>query len=237
MEDNWIDTVINEQYQFVRLLKRTDKTEICVFRHKELGKQIVKRTLKGSGEVYFALRTLSHPNIANVYDVVKTETGVTVLEEYVDGQTVADYLQTGLYSPSGVGKVISSLCDALDLLHSHQIIHKDIKPENVMIDSGGNVKLIDFDAARLYKPYQSKDTQAIGTMGYAAPEQYGINHSSAGAELDLVGEQEILRGVAHAAVAVQGEGALGGRAQERAPRYGRWRRPLHQPSVPHPARP
>ena len=46
MGNNWIDTVINEQYQFVRLLKRTDKTEICVFRHKELGKQIVKRTLK-----------------------------------------------------------------------------------------------------------------------------------------------------------------------------------------------
>lgn len=144
MGNNWIETVINEQYQFVRLLKRTDKTEICVFRHKELGKQIVKRTLKGSGEVYFALRTLSHPNIANVYDVVKTETGVTVLEEYVDGQTVADYLQTGLYSLSGVRKVISSLCDALDLLHSHQIIHKDIKSENVMIDSNGNVKLIDF---------------------------------------------------------------------------------------------
>ena len=47
MEDNWIDGVIKEQYQFVRLLKRTDKTEICVFRHKELGKQIVKRTLRG----------------------------------------------------------------------------------------------------------------------------------------------------------------------------------------------
>lgn len=187
MENNWIDTVINEQYQFVRLLKRTDKTEICVFRHKELGKQIVKRTLKDSGEVYFALRTLSHPNIANVYDVVKTETGVTVLEEYVDGQTVADYLQTGLYSPSGVRKVISSLCDALDLLHSHQIIHKDIKPENVMIDSNGNVKLIDFDAARLYKPYQSKDTQAIGTMGYAAPEQYGINQTDERTDIYAIG--------------------------------------------------
>lgn len=187
MGNNWIDTVINEQYQFVRLLKRTDKTEICVFRHKELGKQIVKRTLKGSGEVYFALRTLSHPNISNVYDVVKTETGVTVLEEYVDGQTVADYLQTGLYSPSGVRKVISSLCDALDLLHSHQIIHKDIKPENVMIDSGGNVKLIDFDAARLYKPYQSKDTQAIGTMGYAAPEQYGINQTDERTDIYAIG--------------------------------------------------
>lgn len=187
MEDNWIDGVIKEHYQFVRLLKRTDKTEICVYRHKELGRQIVKRTLYGSAEVYSVLRTLSHPNIANVYDVVCDGTKITVLEEYVDGQTVADYLQTGLYSPSGVRKVISSLCDALDLLHSHQIIHKDIKPENVMIDSNGNVKLIDFDAARLYKPYQSKDTQAIGTMGYAAPEQYGINQTDERTDIYAMG--------------------------------------------------
>lgn len=187
MEDNWIDGVIKEHYQFVRLLKRTDKTEICVYRHKELGRQIVKRTLYGSAEVYSVLRTLSHPNIANVYDVVCDGTKITVLEEYVDGQTVADYLQTGLYSPSGVRKVISSLCDALDLLHSHQIIHKDIKPENVMIDSNGNVKLIDFDAARIYKPYQSKDTQAIGTMGYAAPEQYGINQTDERTDIYAIG--------------------------------------------------
>lgn len=187
MEDNWIDGVIKEHYQFVRLLKRTDKTEICVYRHKELGRQIVKRTLYGSAEVYSVLRTLSHPNIANVYDVVCDGTKITVLEEYVDGQTVADYLQTGLYSPSGVRKVISSLCDALDLLHSHQIIHKDIKPENVMIDSGGNVKLIDFDAARIYKPFQSQDTQAIGTMGYAAPEQYGINQTDERTDIYAIG--------------------------------------------------
>lgn len=187
MEDNWIDGVIKEHYQFVRLLKRTDKTEICVYRHKELGRQIVKRTLYGSAEVYSVLRTLSHPNIANVYDVVCDGTKITVLEEYVDGQTVADYLQTGLYSPSGVRKVISSLCDALDLLHSHQIIHKDIKPENVMIDSNGNVKLIDFDAARIYKLFQSQDTQAISTMGYAAPEQYGINQTDERTDIYAIG--------------------------------------------------
>lgn len=187
MEDNWIDGVIKEHYQFVRLLKCTDKTEICVYRHKELGRQIVKRTLYGSAEVYSVLRTLSHPNIANVYDVVCDGTKITVLEEYVDGQTVADYLQTGLYSPSGVRKVISSLCDALDLLHSHQIIHKDIKPENVMIDSNGNVKLIDFDAARIYKLFQSQDTQAIGTMGYAAPEQYGINQTDERTDIYAIG--------------------------------------------------
>lgn len=71
MENNWIDKVLKEQYQFVRVLKRNEKTEICVFRHKTLGKQIIKRTMQSSGEVYSVLKNFSHPNIANIYDVIK----------------------------------------------------------------------------------------------------------------------------------------------------------------------
>lgn len=177
MENIWIDKVLMEQYQFVRVLKRTDKNEICVFRHKTLGKQLVKRTISGNSEVYYALQGISHPNVVEVYEVINTATGAIILEEYIDGQTIADYLQSGLYLPSGVKKIVSALCDALNFLHSHKIIHKDIKPENVMIDNSGNVKLIDFDAARIYKPDRSRDTQAIGTIGYAAPEQYALNQT------------------------------------------------------------
>lgn len=187
MNDNWIDKVLKEQYQFVRVLKRNEKTEICVFRHKTLGKQIIKRTMQSSGEVYSVLKNFSHPNIANIYDVIKTDTVIIVLEEFIDGQTIADYLQESLYVPSGVKKIASALCDALDFLHSHKIIHKDIKPENVMIDNNGNVKLIDYDAARIYKPYRQKDTLAIGTIGYAAPEQYGINQTDERTDIYALG--------------------------------------------------
>ena len=187
MTENWIDNILNQQYQFVRKLKDSEKSQVCVYRNKELGKNIVKRVVKGSGDVFLILRTLSHPNIANVYDAVKTKYGVIVLEEYIDGQTISDYLQDNLYSPTGVKRIISALCDALDFLHKNKIIHKDIKPENVMIDSGGNVKLIDFDAARIYKPFQSQDTQAIGTMGYAAPEQYGINQTDERTDIYAIG--------------------------------------------------
>lgn len=177
MDNGWIEKVLDEKYQLVKVLKNTDKTKIFVLRHKELGKEIVKRTVDGEGEVYFVLRKLSHLNIANVYEAFKGETGVTVLEEYIDGQTVAEYLKENLYTPGGVKAIIGSLCDALDFLHSNKIIHKDIKPENVMIDNSGTVKLIDFDASRIYKPYQSKDTKILGTTGFAAPEQYGLNQT------------------------------------------------------------
>lgn len=48
------------------------------------------------------MKNFSHPNIANIYDVIKTDTGIIVLEEFIDGQTIADYLQESLYVPSGV---------------------------------------------------------------------------------------------------------------------------------------
>lgn len=187
MYDNWIDNVLKEQYQFVKVLKKSEKSLIILYRHKELGKRLVKRSVQGTGEVYFVLRSLSHPNIANVYDAVKTQNGVTVLEEYVDGQTVYEYLKDNLYSPMGVKRIISELCNALDFLHSNRIIHKDIKPENVMIDNCGTVKLIDFDAARIYKPFQGKDTYMLGTPGYAAPEQYGINQTDARTDIYALG--------------------------------------------------
>ena len=184
---DWIDKVIREQYQLVKVLKNTDKTQICVYEHKELGKRLVKRSIDGTEEVYEVLRTLSHPNISNVYEAFRSETGVTVLEEYVDGQTVGEYLLDNLYTEKGVKKIILSLCDALQFLHYNKIIHKDIKPENVMIDNGGTVKLIDFDAARVYKPYQSEDTKILGTTGYAAPEQYGLNQTDERTDIYAIG--------------------------------------------------
>lgn len=187
MDKIWIDKVLDEQYQLVKVIKNTEKTKICVFRHKTLGKNLVKRTIAENGEVYFALRNLQHPNISNVYEAFRNENSVTVLEEYVDGQTIGEYLSDNLYSSDGVRVIIRSLCDALDFLHTNKIIHKDIKPENVMIDNDGNVKLIDFDAARIYKHYQTKDTQIIGTTGYAAPEQYGTNQTDQRTDIYALG--------------------------------------------------
>ncbi|MGN0507960.1 MAG: hypothetical protein ACI4GX_01890 [Ruminococcus sp.] len=57
MNDNWIDNVLKEQYQFVKVLKISDKSQICVYRHKELAKRLVKRSVEGSGEVFMILRS------------------------------------------------------------------------------------------------------------------------------------------------------------------------------------
>ena len=78
------------------------------------------------------------------------------------------------------------MCRALELCQKYNIIHRDVKPENVML-RGREAVLIDFDASRVFKHERENDTQILGTMGYAAPEQYGISQSDSRADIYSLG--------------------------------------------------
>ena len=78
------------------------------------------------------------------------------------------------------------MCKALWVLHSLGAVHRDVKPENIIL-RGSEAVLIDFDAARLYKPEESGDTQVLGTTGFAAPEQYGLSQTDRRADIYAVG--------------------------------------------------
>jgi len=120
---------------------------------------------------------ISHVGVAVIYDYF-LEGGIPYLvTEFVDGYTLDYYL---LQSPTGLPEahVVEwgrQLCDVLHFLHSQQpaIIFRDIKPENVMLTSNGQIKLIDFGIARTFKTGRMADTARLGTPGYAPPEQYG----------------------------------------------------------------
>ena len=168
---------MSEQFEFVKALKTGGAKTAVVLRNKLSGIEVVKLSFEGDPSVYEVLKNISHPNLPKVYGVEAVGKSCTVIEEYINGATVADFLENGLYTEKGVREVIKGVCSALDALHSLNIIHRDIKPENIMLDTSGNVKLIDFDAARIFKSYQPQDTAFIGTAGFAAPEQYGINQT------------------------------------------------------------
>ncbi len=176
-----------EQFEFVKALTQSNGKSAVVLRHKSSKVQIVKLNFKGNVAVYDILKGISHPNLPRIYSTHSDGENCEIIEEYINGVTVADILKSGLYHEKGVRTVAKSICSALDVLHSYNIIHRDIKPENVMIDSDGNVKLIDFDTARVFKSYQSQDTAFIGTAGFAAPEQYGINQTDCRSDIFALG--------------------------------------------------
>ena len=171
------DSIIAEQFEFVKSLSNKPDKTINVLRHKAGGEKMVFLSGKGDKSVYEFLMRISHPNLPRIYSVDEKNGRLEIYEEYIDGMTVGDVLQTGLYKESGVREVIIGVCGALDTLHKNNIIHRDIKPENVIIDTCGNVKLADFDSARIYKNYQPNDTVFTGTAGFAAPEQFAISQT------------------------------------------------------------
>lgn len=182
-----LEEILKEQYSVVKVYKKTEEKSIILLRHNELKKDIICRKFTGDCSAYKILRDISFTNIAAVFDVSEVENEVTVLEEFVNGVTVADILLNGLYDERGVKHIVKSLCDALTVIHSYGIVHRDIKPENVMITDNGTIKLIDFDAARLFKNGQSKDTKIMGTAGYAAPEQFGLAQSDERTDIFALG--------------------------------------------------
>ena len=149
------ENIIAEQFSFVKALSSSQNKKHIVMRHKTLGTEIAVLKFHGDTDVYEILKNISHPNLPRILSVEKSNKECCVIEEYINGMTVADHLQNGLYTEKGTRTVAREVCSALDALHSRNIIHRDIKPENIMIDSKGDVKLIDFDASRIYKSYKS----------------------------------------------------------------------------------
>jgi eukaryotic-like serine/threonine-protein kinase len=116
---------------------------------------------------------LVHPNVVQVYDVGEDERGPYIVMEYVDGQTLADELrQHGPLPPAEVVAIGIQLCSALEAAHAERLVHRDIKPQNILRRRNGQVKLADFGIARsLTATNHTEIGTVLGTAAYLAPEQ------------------------------------------------------------------
>ena len=122
------------------------------------------------------LARLNHPRLALVSDFFQEDGYWYLVMEYVEGETLATALaRAGRFEETRVLDWAEQLADVLAYLHGQNppIVFRDLKPENVMHRPDGSLKLIDFGVARFFKPGQTADTLQLGTVGYAAPEQYG----------------------------------------------------------------
>ena len=122
---------------------------------------------------------LNHPAIVAVYDTGETRTDYGplpyIVMEYVDGRTLRDIVKSeGPLAPKRAMEIMADVCAALDFSHRHGIVHRDVKPANIMITRTGAVKVMDFGIARALSDGQAAVTQTaavIGTAQYLSPEQ------------------------------------------------------------------
>ena len=183
--ESFLEAVTTE-YDTLRVLKQSPRGTVSVVRHKKSGTRYVFRRYSGSGEVYRRLLPVLCPHLPQIMEAAEQDGQTAVLEEYVQGDTLAELLTGARLTEREARQVTMQLCQALHVLHSMGAVHRDVKPENVIL-RGSDAVLIDFDAARSYKDESESDTQVLGTTGFAAPEQYGIFQSDERADIFSLG--------------------------------------------------
>lgn len=180
--ENRTDEKIME-YEEIRELKKSEKSTVCLVREKDGERVCVRKNLKGRHEIYGILQNCSHPFLPELYQVAISDSGTTVIEEYIEGQPLGG----GCLTSGQMRVVVRDLCTVLEFLHKKGIIHRDIKPSNILLAADGHIRLIDFDAARMHRSEQEQDTRLLGTRGYAPPEQYGFAQTDERADIYSLG--------------------------------------------------
>jgi len=146
------------------------------------GNMYVKKRLKCYDlSIYKVLSEKPVDNMPKICSLFLDNGDLIVIEEYIEGITIEEYLtKKGLFSETKAVEIAKQICETLIKLHKHKpaIIHRDIKPANIIITPNDKIFLIDLNAAKFEKKYENKDTVLIGTVGHAAPEQYGFGSST-----------------------------------------------------------
>jgi eukaryotic-like serine/threonine-protein kinase len=182
--------VLGERYEIGGVLGRGGMAEVHRGRDLRLGREVAVKVLRSdlardpSFQVRFrreaqAAASLNHPAIVAVYDTGedRTTTGATpyIVMEYVEGDTLRDVLRReGVLPPERAMSLSADICAALDFSHRNGIVHRDVKPGNVMLTPDGTVKVMDFGIARAVSDSAATMTSTaavIGTAQYLSPEQ------------------------------------------------------------------
>lgn len=173
----FIEETLKTEYNSINILKDEEYSKIEVFQQKNGDNKLVKILSKNRNDhIYRALKGLKHKNLPCIFDVCSCEDHLLILESYVEGETLAEVMKKQKLTKNCTVSIILDICYALEFLHKKSIIHRDVKPANIIINNKNNAVLIDFSAARLINDKQ-QDTSNLGTVGYAAPEQFGIYQS------------------------------------------------------------
>jgi serine/threonine protein kinase len=186
-------TLLADRYRVIRRLGSGGAATVFLCEDQRLGREVAVKRMHADSPEDMARRlhrearlgaSLNHPNLVSVFDTVTYDEGVLIIMEYVDGETLADALGRGPLETERALEVIRGVASALDHAHSHGVVHRDVKPGNVLLGHGGSVKLADLgigtaaDHTRI-----TKSGTVLGTPSYMAPEQ--VEGAKAGPAADV----------------------------------------------------
>ena len=144
----------------------------------------IRRTVYYENTVYNALKFHKSQYLPKIYSVEVSGGKTVVCEEYIEGKSpVCSEL-----SAKEAENIMVQLCSALEAIHRLGIVHRDVKPSNILLCGDGSIRLIDFEAARIFKDDSDNDTCYLGTRGYAPPEQYGFAQTDFRADIYAAGQ-------------------------------------------------
>jgi len=181
----------SEQYEAIEYLHRGKQSDVFVVRKRIGGVYLLakfyKKTAGYDNDEENMLANLDHPAIPKLVNSFKTKDTVCIVREYARGASL-DRLSFSLDEKS-ILEICLRLCDILTYLHnlSPPVIHRDIKPQNIVLDDDNKIHLIDFGISREFSENALKDTVNTGTVGFMPPEQYGFKQTDCRADIYSLG--------------------------------------------------
>jgi eukaryotic-like serine/threonine-protein kinase len=176
--------VLSGRYELSERLGSGGMAEVYLGRDRVLGRTIAVKILltQFAGDPHFIARfrreaqsaaALNHPNIVGVYDTGSDEGTHYIVMEYIEGRTLREVIrEEGPLLPERAAEIAGDVCAALAFAHSHGIVHRDVKPANIMMTKNGEVKVTDFGIARAASSETVTQTATVlGTAQYFSPEQ------------------------------------------------------------------
>lgn len=172
-----------ERYDQLECLAGSHGTETFLVRQKDSGQLFVAKCYDKSLYSFVhesnILSSLHYKGLPAFADEFQNDTTVCIVREYIAGKPLSQYITENNPANKDIIGISLQLCDILIYLHGQKkpVIHRDIKPQNVIVKDDGQLVLIDFDIARVYNSESEADTQFFGTREYAPPEQYGFSQT------------------------------------------------------------
>lgn len=190
------------RYAHAELIARGGMADIYAAEDTELGRQVAVKVLserfagdadvreRFKREALAAARLSGHPNIATIFDVGETENRPFIVLELMDGGSLAERIEAGSIPEAQALAWLGQAASALDAAHAEGIVHRDVKPANMLLDREGDLKITDFGIALVLDEAATAATATgtiLGTAGYLAPEQAAGSRATTESDIYALG--------------------------------------------------